>query len=195
MLRFSMVLLAGASLSVMNAHAAPTVYDDPLGRFSVGIPELWTSQKPDDPKKAATLMSVSDTGGSKSLRGVCAISVTDTPDNLTVSQEDLNVEVEDGFTAEFWTSSVPAGAPGAAVVSSGHRDQKGRKIAFVITTMTETTKDGVRNLKGKKEVLALPGALHEISCATSPELFDSVLGEFDKIFTSYDPKVVAAKRK
>ena len=190
-----MVLLAGACLSVMNAHAAPTVYDDPLGRFSVGIPELWTSQKPDDPKKAATLMSTSDTGSAKTLRGVCAISVTENPDSRNVSQADLNVEIEEGFTADFWAGTVPAGSPDSAVVSSGHRDQNGRRIAFAVTTMIEQASGSVRKLKGKKEVLAVPGSIHEISCVTSPELYDTVLGEFDQIFSSYDPKVVAAKRK
>ena len=186
MVRSVAALLAGFAF-VAAAHAANT-YHDPEGRFSVDIPANWTAVKPENRDKI-NLVMVGMQADSKTPLGACVFGVHAMPETTSATQAQMDAALDEVFTDNFWKESLQeAGGADVSVLSTGTREQNGRKIHFAVATLSETTKDGVSKSKGKQEMQGVPGSLHLVACVTDPELYDTALADFDTIFKSYQPK-------
>lgn len=175
-------LLAGFALLAPSAFAAEDVYQDPQGRFSVGVPANWTARGVESPEIALIMLGANE----KDLVGICLVSVANVPETKSVSQGELDEALSQALTPEFWKLSAQAtGGIDVVVHSTSAREQGGHRVHSVVMTMSVKSKEGPQPMKGKQEVHGLPGVMHAIACVTQPETFDAALADFDAIFLSY----------
>jgi hypothetical protein len=184
MFRLIGALLASFALLASSVSAADSEYQDPQGRFAVGVPADWIALKVESPQIAVVMMGMKD----KDLVGICAVSITKVPDTKSTPQSEIDEGLDQVFTPAFWKMSFQAsGASDVVIESTSVREQGGRKVYTVVVTMSEKTKEGPKPIKSKEEVHGTPGAMHVIACATAPDKYDTALADFDAIFNSYRP--------
>lgn len=186
MQRFIAVLLGSiVALAATNgAIAAP--YQDPFGRFSVDIPDGWAASKTEANADVLLIANLPREGAD--YIAICLAIYFDAPESRNSTQQELNDVVEKNLSEEFWNKTLTSsGERKVAIVSAGTRDQKGRRIAYVVYT-SESAKDGKTfNSKGRMEIQFVPGSMHTLMCLADVKDYDAANAGFEKLFASYEP--------
>jgi hypothetical protein len=161
---------------------------DAQGRFTLTVPDGWTS---DIPANAADFTVVLSKGDAEGAPGAACIGLyLDMPTTRSATQADLNTVVEGQLTADFWKSAIQAsGDTSFKVISTGKRDRDGRRIHNVVFTGTVVENGKTESGKGKMEVHFIPGSMHSVMCVTDEAAFVRHTNAFETIFTSYQPSV------
>jgi hypothetical protein len=179
MLRSFAVAVAFLAFALPAAHAK--TYDDPQGRFSVNIPDGWTTGRPTHPE---FVLAIGKEEGEEK-RGICLVSVKAVPEMASAKQSEIDEAFTQIATKEFWEAAFKsAGATDVTVESAGNRDQDGRKVFYVVVTLV---REGIK-VRGKQNLHAIPGSLQFINCAARDEIYAEFDKDFESIFESYKAK-------
>lgn len=184
--RLIAVLLASIA-ALAAAHAAVAApYQDPFGRFSVDIPDGWETSKSEANADVLLIANVPREGAD--FIAICLTIYFDTRESRNSTQQELNDVVEKNLSEDFWNKTLTSsGERKTAIVSSGTRDQKGRRVAYAVYT-SESTKEGKTfNSKGRMEIQFVPGSMHTLMCLADVKDYDAAYVGFEKLFTSYEP--------
>ena len=175
-----------AMSSLLPAHAAS--FRDTMGRFTVAVPDGWSSEAPANAADFTVVLSKEDT---ETLPGAACIGLyLDMPSTRSTSQAELNSVVEGQLTDAFWKSALQAGGDdGLKVISTGKRDRDARRIHNVVFTGTSVEDGKSQTGKGKMEVHFIPGSMHSLMCVTEEASFSRHGPAFETIFASYDPQI------
>jgi|GEM_PF-3471452 len=178
----TLAILGVASLA--TAHAAEL--RDAKGRFSLSVPDGWSSQVPDNNNQVTVVLGKVDTEAGTGA--ACLGIYFDMPATQSASQAELNTVVEGQLTETFWRNALKAsGDQTVDLVSRGKRDIDGRRIHNVVFT-GEVVEGGKKSTgKGKMELHFIPGAMHSLMCMTEASAFDEHSAAFEMIFVSYVP--------
>jgi hypothetical protein len=161
---------------------------DAQGRFTLTVPDGWTSNIPANAADFTVVLSKGDAEGAPGA--ACIGLYLDMPTTKSATQADLNTVVEGQLTTDFWKSAMQAsGDTSFKVVSTGKRDRDGRRIHNVVFTGTVVENGKKDSGKGKMEVHFIPGSMHSVMCVTDEASFARHANAFETIFTSYVPSV------
>ena len=186
MFRFAIAFLVSwVAVGALPVQAA-SKYSDLGGRFSVTVPEGWRTVTPDLKSRIGLVM------GKQSGNDfyICVVIVSDTPLTKSKSQADIDSDLAAEMTKEFWESIYKAlGSTEVIIQEVGSRDQDGRKVLFVVAEFTPKGEDATTGrFKGREEVHALPGRMHDVGCTTKLNLYEDAKADFETIFNSYTPQ-------
>lgn len=187
------VLTAVVSLLVLGSWAAAAEdaksYRDPEGRFVVNVPATWTLARPADGDSEIALMMASS-ADEKVKGGTCFVAVREMIQTRESSQADIDQAFGELMSDDFWKSVFEAsGIKDAKIETSGNRAQKGRKIFFVVATVTSQEAGGaVEQSTGRQEVHPVPGSLQFVQCVAPKAIYAKLEPAFATIFSSFEPK-------
>lgn len=182
-------LLAALSLCIFGL-AQPSfaaAYKDPDGRFELNVPEGWISVELNDRKNVGFVIGRENSDALPN-GAACLGLYVETPDTRARTQEELNNLFGEELTPEFWNQATKStGKDDMKIVSSGTREQSGRKISYFVFTGTAEEQGKKIDGKGKTEIHFVPGSVHFVMCVTDVGTYDAVSAEFETIFASYTP--------
>lgn len=178
----SALLLACATIP---SAWAGSQYADPAGRFTVALPADWQAAKPEGTQVAAIIGKLDG----EQVVGLCLVVVTETPQTVGKSQDEIDQAMQAALSKEFWQSTYKSqGGENVVISTVGARDASGRKVNFVFSEFTSKGKDGKgQRMTAHEEVHALPGRMHDIGCLARTERFAQAAADFDAILKSYSP--------
>jgi hypothetical protein len=178
----SALLLACATIP---SAWAGNQYADPAGRFTVALPAEWQAAKPEGTQVAAVIGKLEG----EQIVGLCLVVVTETPQTVGKSQDEIDQAMQTVLSKEFWQSTYKSqGGENVVISTVGARDAFGRKVNFVFSEFTSKGKDGkAQRMTAHEEVHALPGRMHDIGCLAKTERFAQASADFDAILKSYNP--------
>lgn len=178
-------LTAAFALFVLTLPAHAADYNDPEGRFSLTLPEGWIAERP--PSSAISLVMASEK--SAPLGGICMVAAKAVPETASVKQSEIDEAFGAVMTKEFWeTSFKTAGAKDPMIEDSGDKMQNGRKVYYVVASLTRPTAKGDVKIKGKQILHVIPGSLQFINCSALADKYAELETEFEAIFDSYKAK-------
>jgi hypothetical protein len=187
------VLTAVVSLLVLGSLGAAAddakPYRDPDGRFVVSVPASWTLARPADSESDIALMMTSS-ADENVKGGSCFIAVRDMAQTRETSQKEIDEAFGELMSDDFWKSVFEAsGIKDAKIETSGNRVQKGRKVFFVVATVTSEEAGGpAEQSTGRQEVHPVPGSLQFVQCVAPKNIYAKIAPAFDTIFASFEPK-------
>jgi hypothetical protein len=165
---------------------AGTVYQDPLGRFAVTVPDGWTSQMGDG---VQAIMVLRPDGAPQFGGGGCFIAIKEVPELKGKTQAEVDAELEKELTPEVWNAAVSApSVQNAKLESSGTVNYNGRKAFYGVATATANVNGQTVALKAKLVYFGVPGSLHAVGCSAKADIFETQLPIYDGVFASYEPK-------
>lgn len=178
-------LTAAVAMFALTLPAYAADYNDPEGRFSLTLPEGWVAERPNSPQ--ISLVMASDK--SAPLGGVCMVMAKAVPETASTKQEEIDQAFGGQLTKEFWEAAFKtAGAKDLNIESAGDKLQDGRKVYYVVASLTRTTDKGDVKVKGKQIVHIIPGSLQFINCSSIADKYAELETEFEAIFDSYKAK-------
>ena len=186
MIRSLAVISLCAVALAQPALSAP--YKDPSGRFDMTIPDGWTNVETKDVKEVGFVIGRENSA--ELPNGAACIGLfLETPDTRGRTQEELNNLFGEELTPDFWNKATKStGKDEMTVLSTGTREQTGRKISYFVFTGTADDQGTKVQGKGKTEIHFVPGSVHFVMCVTNVANYDAMIAEFDAIFTSYVPR-------
>ena len=186
MIRSLAVISLCAVALAQPALSAP--YKDPSGRFDMTIPDGWTNVETKDVKEIGFVIGRENSA--ELPNGAACIGLfLETPDTRGRTQEELNNLFGEELTPDFWNKATKStGKDEMTVLSTGTREQTGRKISYFVFTGTADDQGTKVQGKGKTEIHFVPGSVHFVMCVTNVANYDAMIAEFDAIFTSYVPR-------
>lgn len=184
MIRSLVISLIAVSLTQPAFAAA---YKDPAGRFDVTIPEGWVNATASDAKEVGFVI---ERANSPELPNgaACVGLYVETPETRERTQQELNNIFGEDLTPDFWNKAAKStGKDDMKVVATGVREESGRKIAYFVFTGEAEDQGAKVAGKGKTEIHFVPGSIHFVMCVTNVANYDTMIAEFDAVFTSYVP--------
>jgi PsbP len=188
MFRSILALTAFVVFGSLTAAADGTQYRDTEGRFTLTVPTGWSAQRPKSEQIAVVLMSPIQ---EESKGGICLVMVRDIPQTRKMSQAELDEAFTPILTEEFWKKAFEAaGGSNVNVDEAGQKDQRGRKVYYVVATVGATDPEGKAvKATGKQMLHIVPGSMQFVNCTTVQDMYSAMSPQFEAIFASFEPKV------
>jgi len=187
MLRSLFALTALVVFGSLTAAAEGAEYRDVDGRFTLTVPTGWSAQRPKAEQIAVVLTSpVQEEKG-----GICLVMVRDVPQTSKMSQAELDEAFAPILTEEFWKKAFEAaGGTNVNVDKAGQQVQRGRKVYYVVATVTASDAEGhTVKATGKQVLHVVPGSMQFVNCTTMQEMYATLEPQFESIFASFEPRV------
>ena len=103
------VLTVAGALSLFAATAHAGQYDASQGRFSVNVPDGWTTERPTNPDYAVAIMKEV----TEENKALCIVGVKAFPESASFKQAEIDEAFGKIATREFWEAALKAsGATG-----------------------------------------------------------------------------------
>jgi len=191
MVRVAFSVLSLLLLGSFAATAAePKLYRDMDGRFIVNVPEGWTTTVPKSDGESEIALMMASSVDEKVKGGACFVAVKQMSNTREAAQADLDEAFGEVMNDKFWKSVFAAsGIKDAKIENSGNRMQKGRKVFYVVATVT--AQDGTSAVElatGRQEVHPVPGSLQFVQCVAAKSIYKQMEPAFNAIFASFEPK-------
>jgi len=176
--------------SIAATAAEPKLYRDIDGRFIVNVPVGWTTTTPAAGSDSEIALMMSSSADEKVKGGACFVAVKQMTNTRDASQSDLDDAFGEVMTDKFWQSVFAAsGIKDAKIETSGNRMQKGRKVFYVVATVTtQETGTPPELATGWQEVHPVPGSLQFVQCVATKGIYKQMEPAFNAIFASFEPK-------
>jgi hypothetical protein len=191
MVRVAFSVLSLLLLGSFAATAAePKLYRDMDGRFIVNVPEGWTTSVPAASSESEIALMMASSADEKVKGGACFVAVKQMSNTRDAAQADLDEAFSDVMNDKFWKSVFAAsGIKDAKIETSGNRMQKGRKVFYVVATVTAQEAGTAPELAtGRQEVHPVPGSLQFVQCVAAKSIYKQMEPAFNAIFASFEPK-------
>lgn len=191
MVRVAFSVLSFLLLGSFAATAAePKLYRDMGGRFIVNVPAGWTANVPAAGSESEIALMMASSTDEKVKGGACFVAVKQMSNTRDAAQADLDEAFGEVMTDKFWKSVFEAsGIKDAKIENSGNRMQKGRKVFYVVATVTAQEAGGAAELAtGRQEVHPVPGSLQFVQCVAAKSIYKQMEPAFNAIFASFEPK-------
>lgn len=191
MVRVAFSVLSFLLLGSIAATAAePKLYRDMDGRFIVNVPEGWTATVPAAGSESEIALMMASSVDEKVKGGACFVAVKQMSNTREASQADLDEAFGEVMNDKFWKSVFAAsGIKDAKIETSGNRMQKGRKVFYVVATVTAQEAGTAAELAtGRQEVHPVPGSLQFVQCVAAKGIYKQMEPAFNAIFASFEPK-------
>ncbi len=191
MVRVAFSVLSLLLLGSFAATAAePKLYRDMDGRFVVNVPDGWTTTVPAAASESEIALMMASSTDEKVKGGACFVAVKQMTNTRDASQSDLDEAFGEVMTDKFWQSVFAAsGIKDAKIETSGNRMQKGRKVFYVVATVTtQETGTSPELATGRQEVHPVPGSLQFVQCVATKSIYKQMEPAFNAIFASFEPK-------
>lgn len=190
MRRTLVAALSALSFSLAPAIAQDTQFRDGEGRFTVTVPATWQAGVPEQKSSLALFMASPRDEANPQSGGICMVMADATPQTKDMKQSDLDEAFGQLLTGDFWKQSLAAGGLKDIVVQdAGQKMQKGRKTYFFVATATVKDEAKVFQATSKQVVHVVPGSLFFVQCTAATPSFQAMSPTFEKVFTSFDPRV------
>lgn len=190
MRRTLVAALSALSFSLAPAIAQDTQFRDGEGRFTVTVPATWQAGVPEQKSSLALFMASPRDEANPQSGGICMVMADATPQTKDMKQSDLDEAFGQLLTGDFWKQSLAAGGLKDIVVQeAGQKMQKGRKTYFFVATATVKDETKVFQATSKQVVHVVPGSLFFVQCTAATPSFQVMSPTFEKVFTSFDPRV------
>jgi hypothetical protein len=191
MVRVAFSVLSLLLLGSFAATAAePKLYRDMDGRFIVNVPEGWTTAIPKADSESEIALMMTSSADEKVKGGACFVAVKQMSNTRDAAQADLDEAFGEVMNDKFWKSVFAAsGIKDAKIENSGNRMQKGRKVFYVVATVTAQEAGTAAELAtGRQEVHPVPGSLQFVQCVAAKSIYKQMEPAFNAIFASFEPK-------
>lgn len=190
MVRVAFSVLSLLLLGSFAATAAePKLYRDMDGRFIVNVPEGWTTTVPAASSESEIALMMASSADEKVKGGACFVAVKQMSNTRDAAQAELDEAFGEVMNDKFWKSVFAAsGIKDAKIETSGNRMQKGRKVFYVVATVTAEEGAATELATGRQEVHPVPGSLQFVQCVAAKSIYKQMEPAFNAIFASFEPK-------